>query len=82
LNFLEDQLAKDRSQLKKEDREVFFVHYQMSRYLGAQAKQALRQRYTFHLALQNLRVKLLGQQEQMESALAFVATQREGALPA
>jgi hypothetical protein len=82
LKFLDDQLAKDRSQLAKVDREVFYVHYQMSQYLGAQARQALRQRYTFHMALQNLLANLLGKQEQMESALAFVANQREGLLPA
>jgi Zn-dependent protease with chaperone function len=80
--FLDDQLTQDRRQLAKEDREVFFVHYQMSQYLGAQARQVLRQRYTFHLALQKLLANLLEQQEQLESALAFIVTQPEGVLPA
>lgn len=54
LEFLDKQLDKDQKPLAEEDRAVFAVHYQMSRYLGTAAEQALRQRYVFHMALQRL----------------------------
>ncbi|HEY7313750.1 MAG TPA: M48 family metallopeptidase [Gemmataceae bacterium] len=82
LKFLDDQLTKDQRVLAEDDCEVFLVHFQMSRQLGGTAPAALRQRYTFHLELQRLLGNLLGGQNLMESALAFLSEQGEGVLPA
>jgi Zn-dependent protease with chaperone function len=82
LKFLDEQQRDDRRLLAKEDRAVFLTHFQMSRHLGGTAAQSLRQRYSFHLDLQRLLARLLGQQDQLESALASLADEAEGALPA
>lgn len=73
LRFLDEQQEKDRRLLAKEDRAVFVVHYQMASYLGEPTMQALRERYGFHLILQKLLANLFGGQEELESALAFLA---------
>jgi Zn-dependent protease with chaperone function len=81
LKLVEQELEKDRRRLADVDREVFLVHYQMSRQLGPTASRALRQRYDFHLAQQRIFSNLLGQQTRLESALAYVAGRRDGPLP-
>lgn len=81
LEFIDEQLAKDRRALAAEDPQVFLVHFQMSRQLGGTATATLRQRYTFHLALQGLLANLFNEQNRLESALELLS-EYKGELPA
>jgi hypothetical protein len=81
LKYLDEQLKGDRRRLADQDREVFLVHYHMSRHLGGTALQTLRSRYEFHLNLQDILSNLLDEQNQLESLPARLAKWRHDALP-
>jgi Zn-dependent protease with chaperone function len=72
LEFIDEDLNEDRRHLAVHDKEVFLVHYFMSRQLGPVFRNEMRERYSFHVSLQSILGALLGRQFQVESILAAV----------
>jgi hypothetical protein len=77
LEFIEEDLEKDRRKLASHDGEILLVHSYMSRQLGQPVMEEFRERYTFHLKLQAILGALFRRQAELESILA-IASGAEG----
>lgn len=73
LDQVNQELEGDQKWLAEHDRKAFVAHYQMAAQLGDRSDQQLLDRYRFHLGLQGLLRPLLGEQAQVNAALAYVS---------
>src|SRR5207247_8856283 len=71
------ELDQDFQWMETLDRQVFQVHHEMARQISADVRGELEERYHFHLAIQQIHVKLLAQSQNVQATLGQLAGKRQ-----
>jgi Zn-dependent protease with chaperone function len=77
LEFIDEDLDKDKRKLAPFDAEILLVHYYMARQLDKTILDELRERYTFHMKLQAILGTLFHRYAAVESILAIASGEDE-----
>jgi Zn-dependent protease with chaperone function len=71
------ELQADSEWMNSLDRQVFLVHFEMARQLGESVLREMRERYRFHLAVQEIHRVLTAHNNQVNGMLSQIAGQRQ-----